>query len=106
MIYIRRDDAILLCCIRNNYFFSIQVGLDIFVSFNRDVEPKWACNLHEYYTDFRSRFETLNQCGHVIFTNIILILGVECRTSFVNIKRGRNFFPNNTWDGNLMLFYN
>ena len=75
MIYIRRDDAILLCCITNNYFFSIQVGLDIFVRFNRDVEPMWACYIHEYYTDFKSRVQN------------------------VNIKRGRNFFPNNTWDG-------
>ena len=64
------------------YFFSIQVGLDIFVRFNRDVEPMWACNLDEYYTDFKSRVQN------------------------VNIKRRRNLFANNTWDGNLMLFYN
>ena len=41
------------------YFFSIQVGLDIFVRFNRDVEPMWACNLHEYYTDFKSRVQNV-----------------------------------------------
>ena len=57
----RRDDAILLCCITNNYFFSIQVGLDIFVRLNQDVEPMWACNLHEYYrpTDFRTRVQNV-----------------------------------------------
>ena len=59
VIYIRHYDDILLCCITNNYFFFIQVGLDIFARFNRDVEPMWACNLHEYYTDFKSRVQNV-----------------------------------------------
>ena len=59
MIYIRRDDAILLCCNSNNYFLSIQVGLDIFVRLNQDVEPMWECNLHEYYTDFKSKVQNV-----------------------------------------------
>ena len=57
MIHIRRDDAVVV--LYYEYFFSIQVGLDIFVRFNRDVEPMSACNLHEYYADFRSRVQTV-----------------------------------------------
>ena len=48
----------MLCCI-TNIFFSAQVGLDIFVRFNRDVEPMWACDLHEYYADFKSRVQNV-----------------------------------------------